>query len=343
MAEKKNALPILGVLGATVLAAGGSAFLTNTALSLTVGSTEAVYSTEAQSEMETELPITVESFAKTADSFTVAKKSASTTNRDSRTERETNADGSVVTDGDNTSAENGSSADGSSYTENGSDGYTSDGSNGTDGSYTSDGTSTDGGSTSGGTGRNPATYYDGSGGESEGYHTDAEGVTYYADGNGNLYYPDSRGNYYWAAGPGSAPAEVNIPAYSNSGSSNGGSSNGGSSNGGSDNGGSSNGGGSYNNGSATDDSYLMYDINSRYISADEISGWSSYNLAALRNEIYARHGRMFTTPEWSSYFANKTWYVPTYSADYFDANVGSFFNDYEWANLEVILKVEEQR
>lgn len=35
------------------------------------------------------------------------------------------------------------------------------------------------------------------------------------------------------------------------------------------------------------------------------------------NEIYARHGRIFTTPEWSEYFAGKKWYHGTIEPDNF--------------------------
>ena len=75
----------------------------------------------------------------------------------------------------------------------------------------------------------------------------------------------------------------------------------------------------------------------RKVSADELSSWSSEDLAKLRNEIFARHGRIFKTQKWIDYFATKTWYVPRYD------NVDSMLNDYEWANLDVILKLEDQR
>lgn len=95
-------------------------------------------------------------------------------------------------------------------------------------------------------------------------------------------------------------------------------------------------------GDAWDDSYLMYDIDSRYISADELSGWSASDLGYLRNEIFARHGRIFTKSKYSNYFSQKSWYDPTYDPAYFDENLDSFLNDYEWANLSVIQKLEDQ-
>ena len=82
---------------------------------------------------------------------------------------------------------------------------------------------------------------------------------------------------------------------------------------------------------------MMYDVDSRYVSADELSSWSSEDLAKLRNEIFARHGRIFKTQKWIDYFSTKTWYVPRYD------NVDALLNDYEWANLEVIMRLEDER
>ncbi|MGN0356155.1 MAG: YARHG domain-containing protein, partial [Muricoprocola sp.] len=94
---------------------------------------------------------------------------------------------------------------------------------------------------------------------------------------------------------------------------------------------------SSSSGGGWDDSYIMYDVDSRYIPKDELDQLSTWELAALRNEIFARHGRIFTTEEWSSYFAQKSWYTPQYE------NVDSMLNDYEWKNLEVIMQLEAQR
>ncbi|MDO4522515.1 MAG: YARHG domain-containing protein [Eubacteriales bacterium] len=305
MADKRKTLSILGVVGATVIAAGGSAFLTNTALSLMDNSIATVRETEGLSEKETELPITVETFAKTNDSFTIKKKTAATGNKTTaQTERSENGENTQ----DVGSSENGGVAVGEGTTS-----YDGNGQAGTAG------TSAEGGST-GGSAATRNTYI-----EPEGYHVDAEGTTYYADGNGNLYYPNGNGGYYWAAGPGAKPENAVIPENTSS------------------NRGSSGGNGSGSNSSAWDDSYMMYDIDSRYISASELSGWGSEDLAKLRNEIFARHGRIFTKQKWIDYFAQKTWYVPTYDASYFDSNMSSFLSDVEWANLNVILKVEDQR
>ncbi len=80
---------------------------------------------------------------------------------------------------------------------------------------------------------------------------------------------------------------------------------------------------------------------SRYIDESELYGFSSGELRLIRNEIFARHGRIFSSPDLAAYFGQKAWYVPTYSPEEFDANMGSYLTAYELANLEVILKYED--
>lgn len=307
MSNKRKLTTILAVAGATVLAAGGSAFVTNAGLSVVDPDASKSQGSEvAINEKETELPMTVEKFAATKDSFTVKpqsdsdKKNGKNSDKNEESEQETDStDGSTRSDsttGDGSSAGSGASTDFSS-----SQYYSADGKfyNESEGGYYDD----------------------------NGLYHDQWGGYYSADG---AYY-DGQGGYwdgdgYHSTGSGS--------------SSTGSSSSGGSSSGitiddgsGSTSGGSSSG----SNSGAYDDSYMMYDVDSRYISADELSSWSSEDLAKLRNEIFARHGRIFKTQKWIDYFATKTWYVPRYD------NVDSMLNDYEWANLDVILKLEDQR
>ncbi len=93
---------------------------------------------------------------------------------------------------------------------------------------------------------------------------------------------------------------------------------------------------------AWDDTYI-YDVSSYYCDASEFDGWTATELAYLRNEIFARHGRIFTSETYRNYFSQKTWYKPTYDPDYFDANLDSFLNDYEWANFALIQRLEDER
>ena len=55
-------------------------------------------------------------------------------------------------------------------------------------------------------------------------------------------------------------------------------------------------------------------VESRLVRGDEIgtsdlAGMSADELRRLRNAIYARHGRMFNTPELQRYFDSKPWYT----------------------------------
>ena len=186
MSNKRKLTTILAVAGATVLAAGGSAFVTNAGLSVVAPDASKSQGSEvAINEKETELPMTVEKFAATKDSFTVKPQSDS-------------------------DKKNGKNSDKNGESEQGTDS--------TDGSTQSDSTTGDGSSTGSGasTDFSSSQYYSADGkfyNESEGgyygdnglYH-DQWGGYYSADG---AYY-DGQGGYwdgdgYHSSGSGSSP------------------------------------------------------------------------------------------------------------------------------------------
>lgn len=84
--------------------------------------------------------------------------------------------------------------------------------------------------------------------------------------------------------------------------------------------------------------YFFPESNSRYLTDDEVSVYSSAQLELAKNEIYARHGRIFVTQSIADYFNGKSWYQGTVDPDTFDAQQGSIFNEYEIANIQ---KIEE--
>lgn len=86
--------------------------------------------------------------------------------------------------------------------------------------------------------------------------------------------------------------------------------------------------------------YVLPDVNSRYLSAKDFSGFSNMYLLIARNEIYARHGYLFLDSNISRYFEAKDWYSGTTDPSDFSEDI---FNKYEQANLELIQSVEEQR
>lgn len=86
--------------------------------------------------------------------------------------------------------------------------------------------------------------------------------------------------------------------------------------------------------------YVLPESASRLYSAEELSGLSSNDLFIARNEIYARHGRIFTNPTLQQYFSGKSWYSGTIAPENFDSSV---LNSYERQNVETILSVEASR
>lgn len=85
------------------------------------------------------------------------------------------------------------------------------------------------------------------------------------------------------------------------------------------------------------DSYMITTSNSRYIQAEELAGWTAWQLKVARNEIYARHGVIFGEGAIQDHFNTRSWYHGTVDAVHFDSSV---FNAYEWANIQTIQAVE---
>ena len=88
--------------------------------------------------------------------------------------------------------------------------------------------------------------------------------------------------------------------------------------------------------------YVLPDSDSRYLDISEVEALSTDQLKLARNELYARHGRMFRSAELQAYFDSKSWYEPRYTPDEYD-QLGELFNVYEIANRDLLLEVEQQR
>jgi hypothetical protein len=72
----------------------------------------------------------------------------------------------------------------------------------------------------------------------------------------------------------------------------------------------------------------------RLLSSSDLSGLSKYDLRIMRNEIFARHGYIFTTAEMKNYFSKQSWYTPRYG------NVTSMLTNIEQKNIELIKSYE---
>lgn len=58
--------------------------------------------------------------------------------------------------------------------------------------------------------------------------------------------------------------------------------------------------------------FIIADSDSRLLTEADLAGLTPQELSIARNEIYARHGYIFTkTPEWNDYFSRFEWYVQT--------------------------------
>ena len=85
--------------------------------------------------------------------------------------------------------------------------------------------------------------------------------------------------------------------------------------------------------------YIFPDMDTRYLTQDEVSKLSLQAVCYAKNELYARHGRKFLSEELKDYFNDKTWYEGTVDPDSFSPGV---FNTYENDNLLLLVSAEEK-
>ncbi|MDO4476165.1 MAG: YARHG domain-containing protein [Lachnospiraceae bacterium] len=88
------------------------------------------------------------------------------------------------------------------------------------------------------------------------------------------------------------------------------------------------------------DSYIFYDSDSRYLTEQELQALSLQELCYAKNEIYARHGRLFRSSELQGYFNQKNWYWGFESPDQFSDSV---LNSFEVTNAALLQAAEDLR
>lgn len=86
--------------------------------------------------------------------------------------------------------------------------------------------------------------------------------------------------------------------------------------------------------------YIFPDSDKKYLSEDEIRSIDTEKMALGRNEIFARHGYIFTDETYKEYFESKPWYKGSIPADQFNAD--QEFNDFEKKNVELIKQIEDE-
>lgn len=87
--------------------------------------------------------------------------------------------------------------------------------------------------------------------------------------------------------------------------------------------------------------YILPDSDKAYVTEDELKVLTQEELRIARNEIMARHGRIFRDPTLDAYFRSKDWYEPTMAPDEFDSQSGKLLNKYEMKNIALIKQMEE--
>ena len=86
--------------------------------------------------------------------------------------------------------------------------------------------------------------------------------------------------------------------------------------------------------------YILEGSDSKYLTKADLAGLTAEECRLARNEIYARHGRIFKDEAIREYFESFDWYYPTIQPDDFEE---SMLNDYEIANRDLIVEYESEQ
>lgn len=90
-----------------------------------------------------------------------------------------------------------------------------------------------------------------------------------------------------------------------------------------------------------DGDYVIPDSGSRYLTEADLAALSETEILLARNEIYAKHGRIFNNSDLDGYFRSKSWYQPTVAgADFTEDYARRVFNDFEIKNITTIVNYE---
>jgi hypothetical protein len=85
--------------------------------------------------------------------------------------------------------------------------------------------------------------------------------------------------------------------------------------------------------------YLLPEADSHYYTEKDLADMSLQVLCYAKNEIYARHGRMFISKELTEYFELQPWYYGTVEpADFSDSDL----NKYEIQNIQMLVILENK-
>lgn len=86
--------------------------------------------------------------------------------------------------------------------------------------------------------------------------------------------------------------------------------------------------------------YIFPESDSRFLESEELHGLTKEECRIARNEIYARHGRIFNDNHLKMYFESCEWYEPTTFPEDFDEAV---LNEFEIVNRDLISAYEYEK
>jgi len=81
----------------------------------------------------------------------------------------------------------------------------------------------------------------------------------------------------------------------------------------------------------------LFETDKKYYTKEEFENEPMLVIHLAKNEIYARHGYIFTNEDLYNYFMGCIWYSPTCDSTDFDDSV---LNEYEKANLEILANLD---
>lgn len=90
---------------------------------------------------------------------------------------------------------------------------------------------------------------------------------------------------------------------------------------------------------AINNEFILPDSSVRVLDKSELAGFSAEQCRLARNEIYAKHGRMFDDAGLQNYFNSRSWYHGTIPAKQFNDNM---LSDIEIQNRNLIIAFEKE-
>ena len=94
--------------------------------------------------------------------------------------------------------------------------------------------------------------------------------------------------------------------------------------------------------SHANEDYILPHSADTLLTETDLIGLTTDELAYARNEIYARHGRMFITQKYQDYFNGKSWYEPKYTPEKFDTLTSALMTSLEITNATFISIYEKK-